>query len=263
MIDAEDKDLVKGGEEGSTEVETESQEQETNDEGAENENTEETESETEETGEEDSESTEETEQPEKPVKGSRAQERIRRQQEELKAERAEKEQLIAARATAEAQLEHFRQQQHNAQSEGQRQAEEQRLALLDPQERELYKTNQRMRELEFRLNQSEMRRQDDNDRAVFHAKAAHDPVYAKHADEIEATYQDGLKKGVSAPREDLLAWKLGKEFLKNKDTAAKNKKTAAGKRIETVTGKSTSAKSDVTGKRKGSSEEDRLRNVPL
>ena len=196
---------------------------------------------------------------EKPV--GRAQARIQKLSSELKAEREDREKLIAERAVAQAQLENLRQQQLAVQSQRDRQAEEERLALLDPQERALYQANNQLRQLEHRLNQMEMQRSDDRDRANFHAKAAHDEMYAKYAEEVEQSYQDGLRRGVSAPREDLLAWRIGKELLQNKNSDGAKKKAAASKRIDTVTSKPASARGDVAGSKKGKSVEDRLNGV--
>ncbi len=231
------------------------QEPEDTDEGAEGEEA----AEDPESGEE--EPAEEQEQPAKPV--GRAQARIQKLAAEKDAERAEKEKAINDRAVAIAQLELLREQQRAVQSQSERKAEEERLALLAPEERAMLQANQQIRNLEYRLNQMEIRRQDDQDRANFHAKAAHDEVYKKYADEIETAYQDGLAKGVSAPREELLAWKLGKELLKNRQTAAPKKKEAAGKRIEQVTSKPIGARGGVSGAKQSKTEEDRLRGVQI
>ncbi len=195
----------------------------------------------------------------KPV--GRAQERIRRQAEEIKAERAEKEKLIAERAQLLAERDIIRQQQYAAQSAEQRRAEEQRLALLAPEERAQYESNKKINDLEYRLNQLTMQREDDKDRAVFHAKAAHDETYGKYVDQVENMYQEGLARGVRASREDLLAYQLGKELLKNKDSKAAEKRKETKKRIESVTTTAANAKGDVSGTKKGKSEEDRLLGV--
>lgn len=222
------------------------------DEGQEAEDGEET---TDEAGEEPAEEQE----PAKPV--GRAQARIQKLAQEKDAERAEKEKAINERAVAVAQLELLREQQRSVQSDAQRRAEDERLALLAPEDRALHESNQRVAALEYRLNQMEISRQDDQDRANFHAKAAHDEVYKKYADDIEAAYQDGKNRGVTAPREELLAWKLGKELLKNRQTATTKKKETAVKRIESVTSKPVNARGGTTGAKTSKTEEDRLRGV--
>lgn len=195
----------------------------------------------------------------KPV--GRAQARIQRQAAELKAERAEKEKLIAERAVAQAQLENLRQQQNRLQSDQQRREEEAKLALLTPEEKQQYQSQQHIRNLEHRLNQMEVGRANDRDRAEFHAKAAHDETYAKYSDTVEQMYNEGLARGVHASREDLFCYVLGKALNKDRTAKIADKKKAAGKRIDSVTAKPANAKGDVAGTKKGKSEEDRLRGV--
>lgn len=214
----------------------------------------------EEVGEETAEAVSET--PKKPK--SRAQERITKLAAELKAERESRDKLIEERAIYAARLEQLQQQQERTQSETQRRQHEDRMSLLDPTERALYETQEQMRQMEHKLNQMEIMRKDDRDRAQFHAKAAHDPLYKKYADEIEQSYQDGLKRGVTAPREDLLAWRIGKAALEGRNTQAEVKKTKAAKKIDSVTSKPASAKSDVSAsKSSGKSLEQRLDGVNI
>jgi hypothetical protein len=199
--------------------------------------------------------------PVKPV--GRAQARIQKLSAERDAERADKERLIHERAIAQAQLEHLRAQQRDLQSAAERKAEEDRLSLLDPQERAVYQANQQIRNLEYRLNQMEIQRTNDQDRANFHAKATHDETYGKYADEVEKMYQEGLSRGVSASREDLHSYILGKELKKDLATKVSKKKESANKRIDSVTSKSASARGDVTESKKGKSLEERLRGVQI
>ena len=195
-----------------------------------------------------------------PVKTvGRAQARIQRQAAELKAERLEKEKLVARLAKAEALEELRQQQQQQGQTREQKQAEEQRLALMSPEEKQAYAMENRLRNLEYQLSRAEQTRADDRDAENFRSKAAQDETYARFADEVEELYQDSLKKNVREDREELLAWKLGKELLKDKAAKAAEKKTAAGRRIASVTTNSASAKGDVAGAKTGKSVEDRLR----
>jgi hypothetical protein len=203
--------------------------------------------------------TSEAEKPSKPV--GRAQARIQKLSAERDAERADKEKLIHERAVAQAQLEQLRAQQRELQSASERRAEEERLALLDPQERATYQANQQIRNLEWRLNQMEIQRGNDQDRANFQAKAAHDETYGKYADQVEQMYQEGLQRGVSASREDLHSYILGKELKKDLAAKTSEKRKSASKRIDSVTAKPASARGDVAGSKKGKSEEDRLRGV--
>lgn len=197
--------------------------------------------------------------PEKPV--GRAQTRIQTLSAELKAEREEKERLVSERAVAQAQLENYRQSQHQSRSENERREEEDRLALLDPTERELYHTNNRMLQLEHKLNQLDVQRANDRDRASFEAKAATNEIYGKHATEVEAMYQEGLERGVQASREDLHSFLLGRELKKDMAKRVSKKRASASKRIDSVTSKSANARGDVSGSKKGKTAADRLSGV--
>lgn len=183
---------------------------------------------------------------------------LKQEREERQRERKERDELIADRARKEAELDHYKRQQTESQSATQRKAEEDRLALLDPTERALYEANVRFQNLERRLNQSEFQRQQDQDRDRFHAKASSDPTYGKYADQVEEMYQEGLKRGVSAPREELHSLILGRELKKDMAKKLSSKKDTAKKRIDTVTSKPATARGDVGASKKGKTVEERL-----
>lgn len=197
--------------------------------------------------------------PAKPV--SRSQARIQKLSSELKAEREARDKLVHERAVAQAQLENIRRQHEDAQNAAQRHAEEERLSLLDPGQRQLYELDKKNKELEWRFNQLELRRRDDEDKARFHAKAATDEVYGKHADAVEQMYQEGISRGVSASREDLHSYLLGRELKKDLANKTSKKREIAGQRIASATAKAPSAKGDVAGTKKGKSAADRLEGV--
>lgn len=191
----------------------------------------------------------------------RANDTIRALKEERKRDREELERITTERATVAAQLEFERRRQFEVQSEQQRKQEEERLALLDPTERAIYQSNKRANELEYRLNVMQIQIQQSADKSAFEAKASADPLYAKYGSEVEKLYQEGLKRGVTAPREELLNLVLGRELRKDISAKHLSKKEAAGKRIDSVTSRPAKAKSDVSGSRKGQTEEDRLRGM--
>lgn len=247
-------------------------ETETKDEGAEKEapESEEAEETEEDAEEQDSEEETDEEQTEKPSEEpeqraaeprSRAQDRIKTLAAREKSERAEKEKLIHERAVLQEQLENYRRNQHAMQSATEKRAEEERLSLLDPTERKMYELEKHNRMLEHRLNQMDLRTQDQIDKANFHARAAQDETYGKYEDQVEKMYQEGLARGVSASREDLHSYILGKELKKDLASKLSKKKESASKRIDSATAKAPSAKGDVAGTKKGKSEEDRLRGM--
>jgi hypothetical protein len=198
--------------------------------------------------------------PVKPAKRG-ASETIRALKAERKQAQADRERLIAENARKDALLEERRIQQEQARTDAQRRAEEERLSLLSPEEKMAYHADQRARSLEQRLNLMQMQMQDNADKAVFHSKAAHDPLVAKYADQVEAMYQEGLRRGAVAPREELLNLVVGREIRKESEKNLSKKKESAKKRIDSATSKPASARSDVAGSKKGKSEEDRLRGV--
>lgn len=198
--------------------------------------------------------------PAKPTKKS-ASDTIRALKAERNQERADREKLIAELAAAKA-LEHEREQRKlSEQSAAERKAQEDRLALLDPQERATYDLREQNKALEHRLNLMEFKSQDNTDRAIFQSKAAHDPLVAKYVEEVEQMRQSDLKKGYAAPREEYLNFIVGREVRKNAAADLSKKKSAASKRIDTATAKPVSARGDVAGSKQGKSEEDRLRGV--
>lgn len=198
--------------------------------------------------------------PEKPSKKSAA-DTIRALKAERNAERAERDKLIAERATYAAKLEAFEQQQRAGVSAAERRAEEDRLAMLDPVERQAYEANTRAQNLEHRLNTMHFEMQDNTDRAIFQSKADHDPLIAKFRDQVETMLNEDRKKGFSASREEYLNILVGREVRKDAAAKLSAKKASAGKRIDAATSKTPSGRGDVGGSRKGTSEEDRLRGV--
>lgn len=213
----------------------------------------------EETGEKDSGEPVEGEQPRKTRPS--ASETIRALKAERKAAQEKLQQLEQERAAERARIEFEQRRQQEANAEAARKKEEEALALLDPTEKAIYLQTKRANELEYRLNVMHMEMQYNKDRSAFEAKMSTDPLYAKYGDQVEKLFQEGLKRGVTAPREELLNLVLGRELRKEAASKLTKKKEAAGKRIDTVTSKPASARSDVSASKKGQTEEDRLRNV--
>jgi hypothetical protein len=134
--------------------------------------------------------------------------------------------------------------------------------LLDPAERAAYNANQRAAQLEQRLNRYEIDRQEDRERADFRAKAIHDPLIEKYADQVEQMRQDDIKKlGVAAPRDAYLNFIIGESVRRNAASKISSKKKSAEKRIESVTSKSVGARGDVKGSKSGKTVEERLAGV--
>lgn len=206
------------------------------------------------------EDTDEGQEPEDKPAG-RAEARIRKLAAEAKAEREEKEKLSREKAEWQAEREQARRQREEERFAEQRKEEEARLALLDPQERALFESNRRVQTLEYRMQQMELRRIDDQDKAAFHAKASYDETYAKYADQVEDLYQKNISQGINSSREALHSYVLGEQLKKDLATKSTKKKESASKRIDSATAKPASAKGDVAGTKKGKSAEERLSGV--
>ena len=164
-----------------------------------------------------------------PVKGSRAQERIRAQQEALRAEREEKARLAV-------ELERVRQQQ---QAYSQQQLEAQQRAYLeslDPMERQQVLMEQRFQEMQRQQQILQAQLQEQTDRAQFQAKAATNPMVGKYLDRVEAELQKLRAVGQNAPRETLLAYLIGQDMLSKTPTAAAKQRAASASRVKSAQG---------------------------
>lgn len=187
---------------------------------------------------------------------------LKQEREERARERKERDELIAERARYAAKLEHYEQQQTAGRSAADRQAEEQRLSLLDPAERVAYNAQQTSSRLEQRLNQMQIQHQDDRERSEFRSKGSSDPLVEKYADRVEQMRQDDIKKlGVAAPRDAYLNFIIGESVRKNAASKISSKKKSADKRIDSVTSKSVGARGDVKGSKSGKTVEERLAGV--
>lgn len=216
------------------------------------------------TEDEDGESVEEGEVESPPTKKTgRAQERIRRQQEELKEERERNEKLARENAETKARLESIEAESRQRREIEEQRAEQERLDLLAPEERALYLLNKRLQQTEARLAAADMQRQDDIDRLAFQQKVEKDPTYAKFSKQVEDARKDGLARGVVASREDLHSFFLGQELKKDMERKANSKKEQASRRVDSATARPASAKSDVAGKTKGKTLEQKLEGVIL
>ena len=150
---------------------------------------------------------------------SRAQERIRRQQEELQRERAradaaerERQQLLQQIQAQSTQAEQLRQQQF--------------LESLDPSERQAYMLQQQMEQMRREVQQQQFAQADMTDKIGFQQRALQNPMIAKYVGRVEETLATMRAKGQTAPRESILKFLIGEEVL-NKAPAVVAKATRA------------------------------------
>lgn len=188
-------------------------------------------------------------------KPSRGETRFQKLANETKA--AREEAAEARREAAELRRQGWQQQQTRSAEE-----EQQRLAYMTPDER-----------AEYRIRQSEARqtseRQQDRvqfaatmDKVAFDAKAAANPVYARHREAVETKFQDQLRQGKPVEREILLKLHLGDLALQGASKSGAQRKQAAS-RVQSQRVAPTNGKGDAASPRAraGDTAESRLRNV--
>ena len=160
------------------------------------------------------------------------------------------------------------QQQAPAHDVAAQQAEAQRVAAMDPLERQAYEADKRVKALEAQVANLGFAQQDGLDRARFEAKAAVVPLYAKYMPQVEKTLQEMRATGVNTTREAILDYLYGKAQRLKAEQALKdgtNKKVsaAAAGRVASVNGRPANLRGDASGVGGGKSLEDKLRGVPL
>ena len=139
-------------------------------------------------------------------KPSRSEARIQRLAAERAADRAEKEQLRRELAELRGTV-HARTQNETAEQEGAR------LALMTPEERSEYRLNKATENHRRDMANLAMRLEDSSDRSAFEAKATVDPVYRRHAAEVEQRLTALRQQGQNIGREHLLRYIVGEKAL--------------------------------------------------
>ena len=103
------------------------------------------------------------------------------------------------------------------------QAEEQeRLALMSPEERAEYRIQKMQQQMERQSGMLQMQLQETSDRIAFEAKAAANKLYAQHSTEVERIVQTEKAQGRYVSREIALKYLLGEKLLA-KQPAAQNR----------------------------------------
>ena len=117
------------------------------------------------------------------------------------------------------------------------------------------------RQLEGRLQQSEMRMLMQMDKANYDTQAASNPVYRRMASEVERVFQEQVRKGQPVERQVILENLIGKQAL-NGAANSGTQRRAARKRVEQERVAPSSNRSSTTVQsRKVSTAEERLKDV--
>jgi hypothetical protein len=115
------------------------------------------------------------------------------------------------------------------------QAERERLALMDPDQRlEYYRhqDQQRLASLEQRLN---FRLEDATDRAAFDALQARNPLAAKYASDVEKLLASERQSGRNVSREVALKFIIGEKVMQKAGSATSKQRKAATGRVQQQT----------------------------
>ena len=198
---------------------------------------------------------------EEPVpRGGRASRAVQRAKEEAATARAE---AAAARAQL-ADRERRIQEIETRNSRVVQQEEEQRLALMEPEQRLEYKLAKQSEHFANQVNQIRRESQLAADKSSFDAMVEVNPVYAKHAKAVETEHARmlALNPNLPVPRLVLLKIAIGEAALVKGPAQAKRQQARGAARVNAARGRPTSARSDATsGGSKGKSLEDKLDGV--
>lgn len=137
------------------------------------------------------------------------------------------------RATrAERQVQEFLDNQRRMNTAPDPRAEQERLALMTPDERIAYQFDQMRNEFRNERLASEARIADQNDRTAYSAKAATNAIYRKYEGEVERLHQDLRSKGQNVAREAILKFRLGEKMLEKASIAAPKQRRQGKENIQ-------------------------------
>ena len=189
-----------------------------------------------------------------PAVRSRGETRFQRLANETK---AAKEEAAATRR----ELEGLRRQQQASQTQFTAQQEQERLALMTPQERTEYQLARMQQGFTAQFGQMQLQTQAMLDKTAFAAKAAVNPVYQRHEAEVENKFNELLQSGRPTDRETILKFILGERALNGASAGRAKAAKAGAKRVENQRVAAGSARGDTASNRgkTGQTAEDRLK----
>jgi hypothetical protein len=140
-----------------------------------------------------------------------------------------------------------------------RQAEEERLAMMEPHERTAYNLSKEMQMLRFKVHDTE-------DRSAYQRQAAENPIFKAYEAKVEEAYQQMARSGTlnGATRESILWLIAGHDLVKKNKGPEKKVVSSSSSRAANAKSKPVNARSDGgSQKSKASSLEKRLEGVQL
>lgn len=157
-----------------------------------------------------------------------------------------KERAVRAETLAEERARHPATQQNQAE---QARLRDEKLALMDPQEKRDFLRDEELAGMKQTVLLTQLQTQDAIDRQAFNARAINDPVFSKHAQDVEQRLYKERQQGRNWPRETILAQIIGENALKAKPKASE--KAAAKDRVKSSEGKPASGRSNANAYKSG------------
>lgn len=128
-----------------------------------------------------------------------------------------------------------------------------KLELMTPDERRGFEQDEKLQRMEQQVLLTQLTTKDMLDKSAYQNRAASNPVWAKHAQAVEARLHASRQKGIDYPREMILAQIVGEAALKAQPK--KGEKDAARERVNSVKGKPASVKTNSGAYRPGKGKE--------
>ena len=185
------------------------------------------------------------------------------------AKRAAKEARAEAEATRREMAE-LRAAAQGRQTAEQQRLEQERLALMPPEEKYEYLLNRQAEQTRVQLGAIEFRMQDAADRSAFESMCARRPAFAAVQAEVEETLANFRRQGQQGPsRENLALWAIGKNAVSRAEKGGKTKQAVKGaQRVQSQRVAAPASRSDVQGgQRRSGGETDarrqRLENMDI
>ena len=179
------------------------------------------------------------------------------------AKRAAKEAKAEVEALRRERDEALRQRQGQQTAEQQR-LEQERIALMAPEEKTEYLLGRQRQEFAGAINQLRFEQADNADRTAFEAMCARNPAFDAVRDEVNAEIEKMRRNGGNAPRETVAIYLIGKRALDRSSKGGKAKQAAKGaSRVQSQRVAAPGGRSDVKGGERRSGNERAARAARL
>lgn len=135
---------------------------------------------------------------------------------------------------------------------------EEKLALMTPEEKREFTRDEEIAQLRFQGQLTQLQTADAMDKLAYDGNARVDPLYKKHAAEVEKRLATFRSAGQNPPRETILNLVVGESMRKEaerKKGGSNPKREEARSRTNGATGKSVSGRSDASSSKRGSGPE--------